>query len=124
MLFQRKTTVCLKYFGQDCSKDKAHVELQSEANLHHRNRDTNEINLLRIFFVSFILLKEISLLIVLLLLEIRIFISWITISNLLSECQDNISNFTNDKGNVELQSEPDPHHTNEDTDEITSLGKF
>ena len=62
--------------------------------------------------------------IVWLVVEIWIFISWITILNLLSECQDNVSNFTNDKGNVELQSEPDPHHTNEDTDEITSLGKF
>ena len=62
--------------------------------------------------------------IVWLVVEIWIFISWITISNRLSECRDNVRNFTNEKGSVELQSEPDPHHTNEDTDEITSLGKF
>ena len=62
--------------------------------------------------------------IVWLVVEIWIFISWITISNRLSECRDNVRNFTNEKGSVELQSEPDPHHTNEDTDEILHWVNF
>lgn len=41
----------------DSCKDKAHVELQNEANLHYRRGDNNEINSWgRFFFFS---LKEI-----------------------------------------------------------------
>lgn len=40
----------------DSGKDKAHVELQNEANLHYRTGDNNEINSWGRYFFS---LKEI-----------------------------------------------------------------
>ena len=49
---------------------------------------------------------------------------WIMIRYFLSECQDNVNSFNNNRANIELESEANPYHPNEGTYRINSLGRF